>query len=152
MMGRLGIPIEVLPPVVRAEILALERDFAHLAYGARLQAVRANLSSEAWAYLDGLVAERLQSFGPEGPVERGACAMDDPEPRAVEGEDLTIAVKLRLVLKDQQWHAVPALAGRVAGYASDEVMAVIAQLVANGQLEHDETTDPPRCRLASRLR
>jgi len=64
-MGRMGIPIEVLPPVVRAEILALERDFAHLAYGARLRAVRANLSAEVWAYLDGLVAECLRSLDPE---------------------------------------------------------------------------------------
>ncbi len=78
--------------------------------------------------------------------------MDDPEPHALTGEDLTIAVKLRLVLKDQQWHPVPALADRIAGYPTGEVAGVIAQMVANGQLEQDDTTEPPRCQLASRLR
>lgn len=78
--------------------------------------------------------------------------MDGPEPQALEGEDLTIAVKLRLVLKDQQWHAVPALADRIDGYPPGVVADVIAQMVANGQLERDDTTDPSRCRLASRLR
>ncbi len=78
--------------------------------------------------------------------------MGDPEPRAVEGEELTIAVKLRLVLKDQQWHDIPALADQVAGHERGDVDAVIAQLLANGQLEQDTAADPPRCRLASRLR
>lgn len=78
--------------------------------------------------------------------------MGDPEPRAVEGEELTIAVKLRLVLKDQQWHDVPTLADWIAGHERGDVDAVIAQLLANGQLEQDTATDPPRCRLASRLR
>ncbi len=72
MMGRLGIPIEVLPPAIRAEILGLEQDFAHLAYDARLRAVQANLSAEAWAYLDGVVAERLKSFASEAADEEGA--------------------------------------------------------------------------------
>ena len=61
-------------------------------------------------------------------------------------------MKLRLVLKDQQWHDIPALADRVAGHERGDVDAVIAQLLANGQLEQDAATDLPRCRLASRLR
>lgn len=64
-MGQLRIPSEVLPAVIRAEIVGLERDFVYLSEAARARAIRANLSDEAWAYIDGAVAERLQSLDPD---------------------------------------------------------------------------------------
>ena len=64
-MGQLSMPSEVLPAVIRAEIAGLERDFAHLPEADRGRAMRANLSDEAWAYIDGAVAERLQSLDPD---------------------------------------------------------------------------------------
>jgi len=70
-MGQLAIPVEVLPPAIRTEIAGLECDFAHLPCAARQRAMRANLSAEAWDYIDGLVAERLQSLSPDMPTETG---------------------------------------------------------------------------------
>ncbi len=78
--------------------------------------------------------------------------MDEPEPTAQTGEDLTIAVRLRLALKDQQWHELSVIADRLADEPPGAVVAVIARMVANGQLEQDDTTAPTRCRLAPRLR
>jgi len=78
--------------------------------------------------------------------------MDEPEPTALTGEDLTIAVRLRLALKDQQWHALSVIADRLAGKSPGAVVAVIARMVANRQLEQDDTTAPVRCRLAPRSR
>jgi len=77
--------------------------------------------------------------------------LNEPEPDALTGQGLAIAVKVRLALKDQQWHAVSTLADRVEGYSPDVVAGVLAQMVANGQVEQDDTADPPRCRMASRL-
>lgn len=78
--------------------------------------------------------------------------MDEPEPDALTGEALTIAVNVRLALRDQQWHEVAPLADRVESYPPEVVVAVLAQMIANGQVEQDDTGDMPRCRLASRLR
>lgn len=78
--------------------------------------------------------------------------MGEPEPAALTGEDLTIAVKVRLVLRDHDWHAVPDIEDRVGGYSAGVVAGVLAQLVANGQVERDDTMDLSRCRLASRPR
>jgi len=78
--------------------------------------------------------------------------MDELEPAALTGEGLAIAVQVRLVLRDHDWHAASDVEDRVGGYPAGVVAEVLAQLVANGQVEWDAGSGSPRCRLASRLR
>jgi len=61
-----------------------------------------------------------------------------------------IAANLRVALRDHDWHPMPAIMDRVEGYPAGAVAAAIARLVAEGAVEQDGTTDPPRCRLAPR--
>jgi len=75
-------------------------------------------------------------------------SMDTPDPAA--GEEQMIAAKLRVALHDHDWHPVPAIEDRVEGYPSGAVAAVLARLVAEGAVERDAATDPPRYRLAPR--